>query len=214
MKWVNSAPKNKKRVTAWWNCNFKTNFLPLFLPLFAWCQESRAHVLRLWRDQADCYSWCYPCLMHIHNGLKIAQTLCNWSSSSFRVDWHFWGTNRNCETGYESTFVSCCLVVEFFFEGGGCSFIFLRAFIPLSIFIFHLNSAAQAQKSHHEVGWMKSLNNGKALFNSNSLSREKGHINEHCPLYFEKVMNMWALRSVPRGEDASCEVEAVPGLSS
>lgn len=48
-----------------------------------WCQESPKHVLRLSRDQADCNSWCYPCLMHIHNGLKIAQTLCNQSLPFF-----------------------------------------------------------------------------------------------------------------------------------
>ncbi len=37
---------------------------------------------------------------------------------------------------------------------------------------------------------MKSLNNEKALSNSNSLSAEKEDINEHCPLYFERLMNM------------------------
>lgn len=42
-----------------------------------WRQKSRAHVLGLWQDQRIVFSWCYPCLMHIHNGLKIAQTLCN-----------------------------------------------------------------------------------------------------------------------------------------
>lgn len=34
-------------------------------------------MLGLWQDQRIVFSWCYPCLMHIHNGLKIAQTLCN-----------------------------------------------------------------------------------------------------------------------------------------
>lgn len=31
------------------------------------------------------FSWCYPCLMHIHNGLKTAQTLCNRISPLFAL---------------------------------------------------------------------------------------------------------------------------------
>lgn len=41
-----------------------------------------------------------------------------------------------------------------------------------------------------------------------------GDINDHCPLYFERLMNMWALLSVPSGDNPSCEKEAVCGRGS
>lgn len=74
-------------------------------------------------------------------------------------------------------------------------------------------SIAQARKNQHEKRWMRALNNGKALSNSNSLSsgKKKGDINEHCPLYFERLMNMWALLSVPSGGEAVLWGGGCPG---
>ena len=92
---------------------FKSNYLRLLLPLFVWCQESRTHVLRRLQDQADCYSWCYVCLMHIHNGLKIAQTLCN----PARLAFFFFalsgisGTQSGIVQEIWATFLSPCVVV-------------------------------------------------------------------------------------------------------
>lgn len=88
--------QNKKNLSSLLSAFFSSFFC-------AWSRESRTHVLGAVSASAAlcvcasvCVSRCYPCLMHIHNGLKIAQTLCNQILLSFRADWHFWGTNRHC----------------------------------------------------------------------------------------------------------------------
>lgn len=45
------------------------------------------HMLRLWYNQQNFSPWCYPFLMHIHNGLKILPP------PPPSADWHFWDTD-------------------------------------------------------------------------------------------------------------------------
>lgn len=74
-------------------------------------------------------------------------------------------------------------------------------------------SIAQARKNQHEKRWMRALNNGKALSNSNSLSsgKKKGTLTS-IVLFILK--GWWICERCcpsPQGEKPSCEAEAAPG---